>query len=92
MNTLQKCLEELDKEKPRLDYIRGMIETLIEMGDQKVKTGPTLGGIINNPRPVHSIGQNMHPVGQPKDEGSLLDATARANLAKTIELAGKSLE
>ena len=33
MNTsiLQKCLDELQKENPKLDYIRGMIETIIEM-------------------------------------------------------------
>ncbi len=26
---LQKCLDELEKESPKLDYIRGMIETLL---------------------------------------------------------------
>lgn len=35
MNTkiLQKCLDELKKESPNVDYIRGMLETLVEMGD-----------------------------------------------------------
>lgn len=35
MNTkiLQKCLDELKKEQPNVDYIRGMLETLVEMGD-----------------------------------------------------------
>jgi hypothetical protein len=30
-NILQKCLDELSKESPKLDYVRGMLETLIEM-------------------------------------------------------------
>ncbi len=32
MNTpiLRKCLEELSKENPRLDYVRGILETLID--------------------------------------------------------------
>ena len=34
MNTtiLQKCLDELNKESPRLDYVKGMLETVISMG------------------------------------------------------------
>ncbi len=28
---LKKCLEELSKESPRLDYVRGMLETLIDV-------------------------------------------------------------
>jgi len=33
MNTslLKKCLDELSSEKPRLDYMKGILETLIEM-------------------------------------------------------------
>lgn len=33
MNTtiLQKCVEELRQEKPKIDYILGMLETVIEM-------------------------------------------------------------
>ena len=29
--TLQKCIEELKKDKPSLDYVRGMLETLMDM-------------------------------------------------------------
>lgn len=42
MNTkiLQKCLEELKKETPDLSYLRGTLETLIEMaGGEVVSTG-----------------------------------------------------
>lgn len=35
---LQKCIEELKKEKPNVDYVRGVLETLLEMGDQIVTT------------------------------------------------------
>lgn len=30
-NILQKCVDELGKESPKLDYVRGMLETLIEI-------------------------------------------------------------
>ena len=33
MNTqiLQKCIAELEKDKPNLDYIKGILETFVEM-------------------------------------------------------------
>lgn len=31
-NILKKCLEELNKENPRKDYVIGMLETLIDVG------------------------------------------------------------
>lgn len=42
MNTkiLQKCLEELKKETPDLSYLRGTLETLIEMAGGEVLTTP----------------------------------------------------
>lgn len=30
---LQKCVEELKKENPKLDYVLGMLETVIEMSN-----------------------------------------------------------
>ncbi len=40
MNTkiLQKVLEELKKDKPSIDYLKGMIETLLEMSGGSVIT------------------------------------------------------
>lgn len=38
--TLKKVLEELEKESPRLDYIRGMLEVLVE--DEPVIISPLL--------------------------------------------------
>jgi hypothetical protein len=34
---LKKCLEELSKETPRLDYVRGILETLIESQAPEVR-------------------------------------------------------
>lgn len=33
---LQKCLAELEKGEPRLDYVRGMLETLIALDEGRV--------------------------------------------------------
>lgn len=92
---LKKCLEELGKEPPKLDYVRGMLETLIEFNspqikdeDYKFKAGvftahssPISISAIKEPEPVAAV-----------SEGDFLDAQARTSLAKTMELAKKSTE
>jgi hypothetical protein len=47
MNTkiLQKVLEELQKNKPRLDYVRGMIESLVDMDDKPLNISHTSGPV-----------------------------------------------
>ncbi len=85
MNTgiLRKVLEELEKESPRLDYIRGMVETLVEMQGSipsrlmvvSPGSGPGDGG--SNP----SSGT---------DEASILDARARAAIATAQAMAAES--
>lgn len=42
MNTsvLKKCIEELGKEKPDLSYIRGMLETLVELSANNLVNVP----------------------------------------------------
>lgn len=42
MNTklLQKCLEELGKEKVDISYIKGILETLIELNQNPVLSNP----------------------------------------------------
>jgi len=72
MNTviLKKCVEELNKETPRLDYVRGMLETLIEI--QETKT------VI----PEKKLTAADFAVAVPaSDEAAMLDAKARAALA-----------
>ena len=94
INILKKVSEELNKESPKLDYIRGMVETLIEMQEEtKVPTGLESKG---NAAPTFSengehSGWKAPEVVQ-QDEGSLLDAQAKAAIEKTMELANKSVE
>lgn len=33
-NILKKCVNELDAPQPRLDYLKGMLEVLLEMSDK----------------------------------------------------------
>lgn len=80
MNTaiLSKCIEELKNEKPDLSYVRGMLETLVEMT------------IVKVPEMVVGSGSGggaiyMPPVVPPMDEASILDAKAKVALA-TIKL------
>ena len=37
---LSKCVEELKKETPRIDYVLGMLETLIDMEKPSVMQNP----------------------------------------------------
>jgi hypothetical protein len=43
MNTtiLQKAVDELNKDAPRLDYIRGLLETLIEIAPKPAPVVPS---------------------------------------------------
>jgi hypothetical protein len=34
---LKKCVEELKKENPKIDYILGMLETIIELSNEPIK-------------------------------------------------------
>lgn len=71
-NLLQKCLDELLKPEPKLDYIRGILETLTEMEPEepaKISLHPPTLGVRNVAPP------------QAKDEGDVLDAMARAAMA-----------
>lgn len=42
MNTkiLQKCITELKTEKPKIDYVLGMLETLMEMTGKEPEVAP----------------------------------------------------
>ena len=81
MNTtiLQKCLDELSKESPKLDYIRGMIETLL--------------AITESPKTVHITKpepQHMHHVptniieGVPTLSASMIDRVKKS-AAESLE-------
>ena len=60
---LQKAVDELNKETPRLDYIRGLLETLIEISPKPSIVTPLLPPLLPpahigaNGRPAISIGK-----------------------------------
>ncbi len=77
---LKKCLTELESETPRLDYLRGMLETLIELQeDAPVKAEPPLKG---TPKPI--VPKTDSP------EGDALDAAAKSRLGTIKALAEQS--
>lgn len=79
---LKKCLEELEKESPRLDYIRGMIETLIELSVAGKAATRTLD---HEAKEFFDKGFTA-----PTDEQSLLDAKARAAIATVKAISAES--
>ncbi len=79
-NILKKCINELTKEKPNIDYVRGMLETLYEMQTPEVvKTV------------IPKINLNATSQGT-TDEASLMDAKAKAAIAEVKRLAEISTE
>ncbi len=68
---LSRCIEELSKENPKLDYIRGMLEVLAEQEKPKEITNAEAfkinGELMKTIPPIIS-----------KDEGSILDGMAKA--------------
>jgi len=76
MNTtiLKKCLTELSQETPKLDYVRGMLETLIEIQ-------PDMAVVVKEDGTASTFPMSqIHTNKVPQDEASLLDAKARAAL------------
>lgn len=59
-NTLIKCVEELKKDKPKLDYVIGILETLIDMNQPSIYT-PTMyinsGNTLANPILTTSVNE-----------------------------------
>lgn len=83
---LQKALDELSKEEPRIDYVRGMLETLIAMDEKPlVFTGKEVK--VQNT----AIPGEVKPK-EEQDQGEILTAQAKARLSTVRELAEKSTE
>jgi hypothetical protein len=82
-NILKKCIDELNAETPRLDYLRGMLETLLEMQEGLVSS--VAEHRVVSPRVAGSI-----PAPAALDEAAVLDARARRaieaiKLTETVE-------
>lgn len=83
---LKKVAEELAKDSPKLDYVRGMVETLIDIQGNEIVVMTHTGETTIIPK------ENLYKEEKPQDEASILDAQAKAQLARTMELASKSIE
>ncbi len=90
-NILKKALEELSKDSPKLDYVRGMLETLIEITEAKpgaiVTTANSMSGFA-----AGNTSPNYHSVPNTATEESMLDAMAISNLEKIRNIAARSVE
>lgn len=87
---LKKCIEELEKDCPNVDYVRGMLETLYEVNTPigPVRVSSAVEQITVNDKVA---GSNPAPAAD-LDEGALLDGKARSSLAAVRAMAEKSTE
>jgi hypothetical protein len=83
-NLLQRCVDELKKDKPELQYVIGILETLIVIQD--VKSIPeilTHSSVHKTALAVsNDVGIPMKVNGEMNDEASLLDAKAKAMMSR----------
>ncbi len=77
---ITKCITELKTEKPRIDYVLGMLETVAALGATPgVKTVPMTylpPGVPGFATPSTPIATSI------VDEGAMLDGLARAGMAQ----------
>jgi len=83
-NILQKAIQELKSDKPKIDYVLGMLETLYELG---VKEEPLA---VRIPQAAMDDMKKMEHRGMdtPQDEAAMLDAKARAAVDKIKSIGG----
>lgn len=55
VNVIRKCLDELVKAEPRLDYLRGMLETLIELNETTYTTAGFVAPVVSTALPTVTI-------------------------------------
>ncbi len=88
-NGLQKILTELKAEKPRIDYVIGILETLIELESgphSSVAEHSVVSREVTGSIPVEAAKE------EPKDEGAILDAQTKARIEAVKAMAEKSTE
>lgn len=84
---LKKILTELEAKTPRLDYIRGMVETLVCLGTPFFAMDNKLDELFVQPGGAIT----PYPVLKPlplvtDDEAAILDAKAKASLQKVRQM------
>lgn len=78
--TLKKILDELLKPQPRIDYVVGMLEVLIDEPEL-----PCSSVVERSPVKTTVIGSN--PVGAATvDEATIMDSMAKAGLARMPQI------
>lgn len=82
--TIQKVIDELNKPQPRLDYVKGILETIIESLPGEVTVTST------HPEFLTNAYTTSPSIAVTDDEGTMLDAEARSKLAKVQALAQES--
>lgn len=91
-NILKKCIEELSSEKPKLDYVRGMLEVLYDICNNNtpktVLKGPGLNISDNNLTPVGSEGI----IKNTDDRSSDLPTFSKGRVAEISRLSQASSE
>lgn len=78
---IQKVVDELAKDAPKLDYIRGMLETVLVMNQQPVENR-----LVGRTPAFEAVNTGSIPV-SPATEADMLDAQARAAIEKVQALA-----
>lgn len=79
--TIRKALDELNKENPRLDYVRGMLEVLVDE-DKGISLPATVMRDIDTGKP-----KLIKPEPVVDDEAKMLDAYGKAMLGKVDQTA-----
>lgn len=90
---LKKAIDELSKETPKIDYVLGMLETLVEVDGSLAQIGRALPETANLDvagRQGKVVGST--PTGTKTDEAAILDATAKASIATIKALAEQGQE
>lgn len=84
MNTsiLKKCIDELQQDTFRKDYVLGMLETLYEMQEERPSVIPAAQPSGLFPKPPYVVTN----VAANQDDASILDAKAKAAIAAVQEM------
>lgn len=69
-NIIKKCIDELNKENPKLDYVRGMLEVLFEQEEVRVPTAhPNFIPVMPDYSKKTLVDGSINPHGLPENDG-----------------------
>lgn len=85
---LKKAIDELQKETPKLEYVRGILETLYDMQEPLARSSTV--ELASYTRPV--VGSIPAAPTEADDEAAILDAKARAAIRDVQAIAAASTQ